>query len=43
MDILAIQAETENRILHIRDTEVMLDRDVAELYGEDTGEIKLLS
>ncbi len=39
MDILAIQAETENRILRIRDIEVMLDRDVAELYGEDTAEI----
>lgn len=39
MDILAIQIETENRILRIRDTEVMLDRDVAELYGEETAEI----
>ena len=39
MDILAIQAETEDRILRIRDTEVMLDRDVAELYGEETAEI----
>jgi hypothetical protein len=39
MDFLAIQTEAENRILRIRETEVMLDRDVAELYGEETAEI----
>jgi ORF6N domain len=39
MDFLAIQTEAENRILRIRNTEVMLDRDVAELYGEETAEI----
>ena len=39
MDFLAIQAEAENRILRVRGIEVMLDRDVAELYGEETAEI----
>ena len=39
MENLAIQVEAENRILRLRNTEVMIDRDVAELYGEDTAEI----
>lgn len=39
MDFLAIQTEAENRILQVRGVEVMLDRDVAELYGEETAEI----
>jgi len=39
MDFLVIQTEAENRILRLRGIEVMLDRDVAELYGEETAEI----
>ena len=32
-------AKTENKIIVIRDTQVILDRDVAELYGVETRRI----
>lgn len=39
MDYNLIKQEAENRILHIRGKEVMLDADVAELYDVKTGEL----
>lgn len=39
MDYLTIKQEAENRILKIRDREVMLDKDVAELYEVETAEL----
>lgn len=33
MNYLAIRQEAENRILKVREVEVMIDKDVAELYG----------
>ncbi len=32
-------AKTENKIIVIRDKQVILDRDVAELYGVETKEV----
>lgn len=39
MNYLNIKQEAENRILRIRDREVMLDKDVAELYEVETAEL----
>ena len=39
MDNLVIQSEINNRIFTLRGKEVMIDRDLAELYGVETKRI----
>ncbi len=43
MDGLAVQGEIGSRILTLRGREVMLDRDLAELYGVETKYLKRTS
>ena len=40
MNELIVQSEISSRILTLRGKQIMLDRDLAELYGVETAQLK---